>query len=214
VDKKEYFRKLVALFEADGLDAGEPGAQAQAFAADSGQGVAGTSADQIAQAQQAAPGALGPGSSGAMSSDPALGDADYLSAVGTGVPGLPPIGDSIEVPDHRKKSKLFDLFRDLLNYSNVFVESLTNIDMNLLDMDQIDRVKKNTDQVDDVIGKIRSYIVETLPTERYEKALYVYILLRTELLTIIKLLRETLGLNVQPEAEKKNENGSGEPKIA
>jgi hypothetical protein len=200
MEKKEYFRKLVALFEANRFDAMDPGAQAQAFAADSGQGVAGTAQDQLAQEQQPAPGPADPGSSGAMPG-PALGDAGYLDS-GAQAPGLPPIGDSMEVSEPRKKAKLFDLFRELLNYSNVFVESLTNIDMNLLDMEQIDKIRKNTDQVDDVVGKIRSYVVETFPTERYEKALYVYILLRTELLTIVKLLRETLGLNEQPESEK------------
>jgi hypothetical protein len=201
MEKREYFRKLVALFEAESLDAGEPGAQAQAFAADSGQGVAATPQDQLAQEQQPAPGPADPGSSG-QQPGPALGDADYLAASGANVPGLPPIGDAGEVPEPKKKAKLFELFRDLLNYSNVFVESLTNIDMNLLDMEQIEKIKKNTDQVDDVVGKIRSYVVDTFPTEKYEKALYVYLLLRTELLTIVKLLRETLGLNAQPESEK------------
>jgi hypothetical protein len=200
MEKKEYFRKLVALFEADSLDAGDPGNQAQAFVADSGSDVGGNANDRIAPEPQPAPGKADPGSSGAEPV-PALGDADYLSASGNSVPGLPPTGDIINVPEPKKKAKLFGLFRELLNYSNVFVESLTSIDMNLLDMDKIDKVRKNTDQVDDVIGKIRSYVVDTFPTERYEKALYVYILLRTELLTIIKLLRETLGLNAEPETK-------------
>jgi hypothetical protein len=51
--------------------------------------------------------------------------------------------------------------------------------------------------------------VDTFPTERYEKALYVYILLRTELISIIKLLRESLGLNVDP--EKKTTELTAEP---
>ncbi len=200
MNRKEYFRRLVNLFEADRADVGNPGAQAQSFAADSGQGVGGNAGDQTAQQFQSQPGAPQQAGSGAEPGSQ-LGDADYLSAGGQGVPAMPQSGEPIEVSEAKKKAKLFELLKDLLNYGNVFVESLTSIDMNLLDMDQIDKVKKNTDQVDDVIGKIRTYVVDTFPTERYEKALYVYILLRTELLTIVKLLRETLGLNAQPENE-------------
>jgi cystathionine beta-lyase/cystathionine gamma-synthase len=199
MEKKEYFRRLVKLFEADRFDAGEPGAQAQAFAADSGAGVAGNAADQPEQ-QPIPPGEGDPNSSGAEP-DLALGDANYLSAGEASGNVLPPIGDIVEVSEPKKKAKLFDLLRDLLNYSNVFIESLTNIDMNLLDMEQIEKVRKNTDQVDDVIQKVRTYVTETFPTDKYEKALYVYILLRTELMTIINLLRESLGLNAEPETE-------------
>lgn len=204
MEKKEYFRKLVKLFEASRTDVGEPGAQGQAFAADSGADVAGTAADQPEQTSSEQPGVAGIGATEEAPGQ-ALGDADYLSAGAGGLP-LPQIADSKEVPEPIKKAKLFELFRDLLNYSNVFVESLTNIDMNLLDMDKIDKVKRNTDQIDDVIGKIRAYLTDTFPTERYEKALYVYILLRTELVTIIKLLRESLGLNHDPEAKKQEES--------
>jgi hypothetical protein len=201
MDKRKYFKNLVKLFEASRTDIGEPGAQGQAFVADSGADVAGTAADQPEQVTKVQPGVAGIGATEEAPGQ-ALGDADYLSAVGAGVPGLPANGDSKEVPEPKKKAKLFELFRDLLNYSNVFVESLTNIDMNLLDMDQIDKIKRNTDHVDDVIGKVRSYVIDTFPTERYEKALYVYILLRTELVTIIRLLRESLGLSHDPEAPK------------
>jgi hypothetical protein len=205
VEKREYFRKLVRLFEADQADVGMAGAQGQAFAADSGSGADGTALDQPAQKQAVMQNAAAAQAQPQMQPQ-GLGDANYLSAM----PQMQ-APDTQSVSEPKKKAKLFDLFRELLNYSSVFVESLTSIDMNLLDMAQIDRVKKNTDQVDDVINKVRSYVVDTFPTDKYEKALYVYILLRTELMTIVAQLRDSLGLNESPEDEKRQKDGLAEP---
>lgn len=189
MERKEYFKKLVALFEEVSEEEVVPASQDQ-YNIDAGANVDGNTTDQAGK--QAAS-----DSESDVEANSDLGDANYLSTAGEVKTNLPPIGDSIEVPEPKKMAKLFDLFKDLLSYSEIFYESLTNnIDMNLLSGEKVNKLKKNIDQVTDVVDKIRIYITDTFPTEKYEKALYVYILLRTELMTIIKLLRESLGLNV------------------
>jgi hypothetical protein len=202
MDKKKYFKSLVTLFEAPSVEEVEM-ASTDPNNPDYGANVDGT-ADQALP--QASSGSSPNTSDTSAKSD--LGDADYLSTGGEdGQSNLPPIGDSIEVSEPKKMAKLFDLFKDLLNYSTVFFESLTTIDMSLLDADKVAKLRNNIDQVNNVNIKLREYITETFPTEKYEKALYVYILLRTELMTIIKLLRESLELNAVSgqESDKKDQ---------
>jgi len=187
MNEKEYFKKLVSLFEAksdEEEDLPEMASKDQ-YNVDSGEDAMGNASDQMQTQTNDEQGDLG--------EEPELGDADYLSSDGERNSNLPPMNDP--VAESKKMGKLFDLFKDLLNYSNVFKDSLTTIDMNLLDGEKIGRLRNNIEHVEKIIEKLRKYIIDTLPTEKYEKALYVYILLRTELLTVIKLLRESLELN-------------------
>jgi len=187
MNEKEYFKKLVSLFEAksdEEEDLPEMASEDQ-YNVDSGEDAMGNASDQMQTQANDEQGDLG--------EEPELGDADYLSSDGERNSNLPPMNDP--VAESKKMGKLFDLFKDLLNYSNVFKDSLTTIDMNLLDGEKIGRLRSNIEHVEKIIEKLRKYIIDTLPTEKYEKALYVYILLRTELLTVIKLLRESLELN-------------------
>jgi hypothetical protein len=187
MNEKEYFKKLVSLFEAksdEEEDLPEMASEDQ-YNVDSGEDAMGNASDQMQTQTNDEQGDLG--------EEPELGDADYLSSDGERNSNLPPMNDP--VAESKKMGKLFDLFKDLLNYSNVFKDSLTTIDMNLLDGEKIGRLRNNIEHVEKIIEKLRKYIIDTLPTEKYEKALYVYILLRTELLTVIKLLRESLELN-------------------
>jgi hypothetical protein len=190
--RKEYFKELVKLFEEVSDEEVAPASQDQNNV-DSGKNVDGNAADQTGKPAAS-------GESDAANSD--LGDADYLSTDGEEQKILPPIGDTAGVPEPKKMAKLFGLFKDLLSYSEIFHESLTNIDMNLLSGEKVESIKKNIDRIDDVIDKVRTYIIDTFPTDKYEKALYIYILLRTELMTIIKLLRESLELNVVSDEQK------------
>jgi hypothetical protein len=187
MNEKEYFKKLVSLFEAKSDEEEDlpEMASEDRYNVDSGEDAMGNASDQMQTQTNDEQGDLG--------EEPELGDADYLSSDGERNSNLPPMNDP--VAESKKMGKLFDLFKDLLNYSNVFKDSLTTIDMNLLDGEKIGRLRNNIEHVEKIIEKLRKYIIDTLPTEKYEKALYVYILLRTELLTVIKLLRESLELN-------------------
>lgn len=199
MNEKEYFRKLVSLFEAE-EDFPEMASEDR-YNTDSGRDMMGNAEDQM-QTQ------LTGETEGDLGDEPDLGDADYLSSDGGMNSSLPPM--SSKVAESKKMGKLFSLYKDLLNYSSVFKESLTTIDTNLLDMDKVGKLRDSIDHVDRIVDKIRIYIVDTLPTEKYEKALYVYILLRTELLTVVKLLRESLDLNIVPAVETDRRTGERE----
>jgi hypothetical protein len=126
-----------------------------------------------------------------------LDDADYLSSDEEDEVGLSPMMDDevIEVSDKQKLLKLFDLFKELVDYSQMFYDSLNTVDFNLLEKDKFTKLRETRTKLFTLIEKLENYINEVFYGEKYEKALYVYILLRTELLTNIKLLREILELN-------------------
>ena len=130
--------------------------------------------------------------------DPAMNDAAYMEDPVMdpfGEPALSPIEDAIETNEQRKILKLFELYRELINYTVVFEESLDVIDMNLLDSAKSRELKEYRTRLDALIEKLKSDFKLNYIEEQYEKSLYVYVLMRTELLTIIKLLREMLVLN-------------------
>jgi len=99
------------------------------------------------------------------------------------------------VSEKIKLEKLFDLYRELIEYKRVFIDSLDNIDTNLLDNERNLKLINYKNKLIKLEEKLKVYITEVFHTEKYEKALYNYILLRTELITIVKLLRDVLNLN-------------------
>jgi hypothetical protein len=192
MNRKDYFKNLVSLYEAIGDEDILPASQDQ-FNPDAGANVEGTIDDQpMGQQGMVNQDAGAPDSQSDMQSALDLGDADYLSGEEFGA--LPP-EDTIEVSEPKKLAKLFQLYKELLNYSTVFYESLDTIDMNLLDIEKSEKIRENKNQIINIVEKIEDYLIDTFPNETYEKALYIYIHLRTELMTIIKLLRESLDLN-------------------
>jgi len=100
-----------------------------------------------------------------------------------------------DVSDNTKLLKLYGLFKDLKNYGKEFIETLEIVDTSLIEKDDLVEFKKYKNYVKEQIQKISDYIILRLATDKYEKALYVYILLRTEFLTTVKKLRELLNLN-------------------
>jgi len=130
--------------------------------------------------------------------DEDLNDADYMNSDGMvdqTTLGLPTTEEPIEVSEKQRLLKIFNLLKNLLNYGELFSKSLEIIDTDLLDDEQLKQIQEYTKKIDRLNIKIRSYITDVFPTEKYEKALYVYILLNTELLTAVAALREVLGLN-------------------
>jgi hypothetical protein len=197
MNEKEYFKRLVLLFEADSVEDSEAPAMASKDKnnLDAGKDVEGNATDQMKTQTTSE-------AESSLSDEPDLEDADYLSSDGE-TSSLPPVNDPMA--DSKKLSKLFELYKDLLNYSSVFKENLVTIDMDLLDGEKIGKLRNNIEHVEKIIEKIRKYMVNNFPTEKYEKALYIYILLRTELLTVVKLLRESLGLNSEVSSDEQDE---------
>jgi hypothetical protein len=129
-----------------------------------------------------------------------LDDADYLDEEAS---EGSPMGEELEVSESQKLAKLFDLFKSLLDYTESFYDSLENIDINLLDEEQNNEISEKKDKLFNLLEKQKSYIKEVFSSEKYEKSLYVYILLRTELMEIIRSIRNALGLD-SSEEELKN----------
>jgi hypothetical protein len=112
---------------------------------------------------------------------------------------------STTVSDNRQKLvELFDLFKKLLDYSENLAESIESTELELLDDKEYSKAADVIAKVKDLSEKIRNYLLNTFEHDAYEKALYAYIMLRTELLTAIKLLRDILKLNeVEENPEEK-----------
>ena len=200
MEKRKYFKGLISLFEAVSTDNVEPASQ------DKYNPDAGINVDDDTQVVGGPKESTGDGQEVENSDiNSELGDADYLSAEDGLQPSLSSLASSMEVSESTKMAKLFDLFKDLLNYSSVFHETLTTINIDLLDTEKVGNLRKNITQVEQIVEKLKDYIINTLSTDKYEKALYVYILLRTELMTVIKFLRESLDLNRVDDEDTKKE---------
>jgi hypothetical protein len=138
--------------------------------------------------------------------DPGLSDADYLQGYDPMMmePELSPIEDAIEVSEQKKLIKLLGLYRELMNYTTVFYDSLENVDTSTLEKEDNDEIRGLKKKILALKDKLRDYIIDRYADEKYEKSLYVYILLRTELLTIITLLRKVLGVDKNTKEDTKN----------
>lgn len=121
-----------------------------------------------------------------------LGDASYMNA---SEPSLE------TVSEERKKTKLFELFQELTELCNYVHESFSErISVDLLDKEQNSVLNITLDKTDEIKKKVEEYSINTYSLRTYEESLYIYILLRSELLITIKLLRKTLKLNRQTDA--------------
>ena len=187
MEKKDYYRQLVALYEAV-ITEEEPAPEALPQNDPYGE-------------PEAAP--VDPANPADMQEGPQTEDAQYTGDDGM-APELSPEVEPAEVSDTMKLKKLFDLFNTLLNYGKTLLTSLEDtIDLGLFDEEKLGAFNKIKDRLRRFDEKTTTYISEVFSTEAYERALYVYILLRTELVTIIKLMRVKLELDTVDEDKPK-----------
>ena len=180
MDRKEYFKQVVQLYEAAAAEmAGGPEVVPQQNIADSGMDV-NPQVQGDPSMQQADPNMMQDPS--AMGVDPMMGTE--LAATPSG---------SFEL-QKRKTAKLFNLFKDLLNYGTNFIEALNFIDIDLLDLNKFTLVKKYYKHIKELNDKIETYLQYIFNSESYEKEVYTYVLYRTELITNIKGIRDILDL--------------------
>lgn len=183
---KEYYSQLIKLYEStkslkevDNLvDQGNPGIQQEAIPEEQPQ--------EVPQ-------------DGNIKENPELDDASYLDDL-----NLSPVESIPDTSEQKRKEKMFELFKELMNYSEVFYEDLEKIDSNLLDKEKIDDLRENKNRIKTISEKLRKYIEDDFLKEKYERSLYIYILLRTELITIVKLLRHSFELNKVDKTDKKD----------
>ena len=188
MDKRKYFADLLSLYEAAGMGmAGGPEVVPQEQIADTGADV----------------GMGGSGDPAMMGQDPAMQDPNMMggdpSMMGgaidpmTGMPMPPP-----ETPEQNlekeKLKKLYELFEDLLQYGDVFVENIRFVNSGLLDLIRFEKMNYYVTDIKNLLKKINDYLMNIFNKETYDKNLYVYILFRTEFITSIKGLRDILKL--------------------
>lgn len=176
MNKKKYFSDLLTLFEDVGMT-GEEEVVPQENIADSGEDVN----QEMTQPMEEQPEEI-PEDDGMINELPETQEI--------------PAGQSIdEVMKCQKVTKLFGLYEDLLNYCTLFLDTLGNIDVSMLDLEVFKIVKKYTLSTKELAEKINNYMIKIYSDETYEKLLYVYILFRTELTTCVKGIRDILKLN-------------------
>ena len=179
MDKRKYFSNLISLYEAAGM-AGTPEVIPQEQVADTGMDVNGQ--------MRADPAMMGEDPN---MMDPSMGGQAVDPMAGMPLPPEPTPEENLE---KEQLKKLFELFEDLLNYGDVFVENIRFVNLGLLDLYKFEKVTKYIENVKKLLEKINDYLVNIFNTEKYDKNLYVYILFRTELITSIKGLRDILKL--------------------
>lgn len=181
----EYYNMLQSLYEAvsaDNVDA------FQSNIADTGKDLNDDSADPAPAQQMQAP---APEEAEDVPED--IGDADYLNNGDALNPADVPQSAS---PDISKKLiKLHALFVNLINYTESLRDTINDLDLGLLDDSKFNDVNSYETKLGELETKIRDYVIDDLKNDPYERALYVYIVLRTELLTLVKALRQAFGVN-------------------
>jgi len=174
MDKKEYFKNLLLLFEENIGMAGTEEVVPQENIADTGSDV-------------------NPG----MNPDEQIPNEGEAAELPYGMTDeLPASEESVsDIVNKQKLLKLYNLYEDLLNYCTIFLDSLGNIDTNLLDIEVFKLVRKYTISTKELADKINTYMTKIYSSDSYERLLYIYILFRTELTTCIKGIRDILRLN-------------------
>ena len=190
MDKKQYFKDLMALLEATGM-AGTEEVVAQEEITDTGSDVMPGIEGQIPEEQQPED----------------IPEEESLVPEENSMVGEIPQGSANmeNVMKSQKLLKLYELYSDLLNYCTLFLDSLGNIDTNLLEIETFKLVRKYTTSVKELVDKINNYMINIFSEEEYEKLLYVYVLFRTELVTCVKGIRDILKLN-KPDEKLQEDN--------
>ena len=121
--------------------------------------------------------------------DPEMQDADYMMNP-EGQDAAPPPDPS----DTRKAVHLFDNFDELRKMTENFKNKLDDIDYNLIDGHKTEYLKLVYKNTENLIEKIKEHMIYNYAQKQYEENLYIYMLLRAELLTNISLLRKKLNI--------------------
>ena len=114
----------------------------------------------------------------------------------------PQTNENSNSADGQKTIHLFNLSKDLFDYTEVLEKALENIDNDFIATDVIVYLSQLEDTLARYKDKLRDFIAEVFYKETYEKNLYNYLTLRYELLLMIKYLRSLLRLDVIEDDEK------------
>lgn len=124
----------------------------------------------------------------------------------------PPVPNSqANSADGLKKLHLFNLAKKLYDYTVILEENLKHVDLGSIDINVVVKLSQLQDNLSRFDAKLRDFIAEVFNKETYEKALYIYLSLRYELLSMTTFLRGILKLeeieeDLQPANDKAAKN--------
>lgn len=181
MNSKEYFKSLLSiLHESDAADAIDREMKETPTNLDAGDGLQDPELENYPETQE--------GNDESATADEnmeGLDDASYMQA-----PVDPAIDD---ITKRQRNTKLFDNFSDLQKMVEYFVESLdSRVSLDLLDNKQTEIISFSKDRMKSLIEKIINYQQNSFLTRQYEENIYMFMLLRSEFLTIIKYIRKIL----------------------
>ena len=117
------------------------------------------------------------------------GDADYMQ-------DPPPEEEpASQVDETEKKKKLFNLMNELLVYNKYFLNNVNDLSIDMINDENFYQIGKLKDRLTQVNVKLQKYLLDNFVNSEYNRSLYIYILLRTEVLTLVKLLRNLLKID-------------------
>jgi len=187
-NNEAYFKRVLTLFNEASAMSGNYAPVGQEQIADTGSDVMPNAQPQemAPQNQMAAePGMIDPNSQEYLQNDP--------NAIPADISGQMP--DPVSQTEKEKFRKLFDLFNDLLEYTDTFKKNLKFVDFSLLDIKMYKKIKRYIDNIEYLYDKLNNYMKYLFNSDEYDRVLYSYILFRTELLINIKCIRDLLKLN-------------------
>lgn len=117
------------------------------------------------------------------------GDADYMQDP------PPEEGPASQVDETEKKKKLFNLMNELLVYNKYFLNNVNDLSIDMINDENFYQIGKLKDRLTQVNVKLQKYLLDNFVNSEYNRSLYIYILLRTEVLTLVKLLRNLLKID-------------------
>lgn len=116
-------------------------------------------------------------------------DAAYMNGEEQGQPEEP---SDVAIDETSRNRKLFSLYNELLTYGTYFLENISNVSLDMLEDEQVKKVLVDISDMKQTIQKIKDYILLQYAKYPYQRNLYVYVVLRTELMTEVKIIREVL----------------------
>ena len=193
MDRKEYFRQLITLYEA-------PGLPEQNEIADTGADVEEQNLDDGSQVmpeeyptQEGMPAEELP-PEGELPPEEGMEDTSYMDQ--------PQEEPQLDISDRERKLRLYSLFKNMLNYTESMLKTLDDLELSNLEDEYIKKIDNVKITLNNTKNKIQDYMMRQYADATYEQGIYIYVLLRSELLLGIEILRENLAINKENDENK------------
>lgn len=116
---------------------------------------------------------------------------DYTNIPQAGGPDL--LISMATISQDKKKVVLMEYFDKIFDYAQRMHQTANLYDLDLIKDDKLEIGYKNLLKAfEDFENKISAYLEDSFETDTYERALYIYLMLHSELTLLVKLYRKAL----------------------